>query len=345
MKGRHIAPLLMISSALAARGASPTTIARTRRRPPPPGAAGLPVEKVAIQTYVFASRSRTSYPAEWDTMPVGEEFKRLKPSFAKLAGAKPTRPARVGARADLGDRLSQYRGDGPDRRQRPGRLCKLLKDNGLHAVASHASLDKAKWPAISPPQRRAGSASSVRAGSASPGSTPRPCPRNRAQPQRAPSRQRRGAHPLCPQSHRRVRQPLPYDHGDGKPVMTSAWEIVASVHRPALRPVRGRHLLGAHGVQARSPRRPARLPRKISQPHRVLAWDLAPNGAVTIWGPATDWRRVIEAAGPQIAYYVYGVRLSGRSVKSATIGFNYLTCGERSRLASIGSVSGGRAPT
>lgn len=122
---------------------------------------------------------------------------------------------------------------------------------------------------------------------------------------------------------------FPYDHSDGKPVMTSAWEIVAANTdtrfvqfevdifwaRLAFKPDRLDDLL-------------AFLTKYRSRIALLHMKNLAANGAVTDMGVGTtDWRRVIEAAGPQIAYYIYEFNFPSNPAKSAKIGFDYLSCG------------------
>ncbi len=56
--------------------------------------------------------------------------------------------------------------------------------------------------------------------------------------------------------------------------------------------------------------------------------EMAPNAAVADMGAGTtDWRRVVEAAGPQIAYYIYEFDFPSDPAQSAKIGFDYLGCG------------------
>lgn len=335
MKGRHIAPLLMISSALAAAGASAHDHSAHKKAPAAARCLGLPVEKVAIQTYVFASTvANIPIPAEWDTMPVGEKFERLKPSFAKLAGAKPD-PARLESVLEQISAIGYRNIEGMDLigGGDPAAYAKLLKDNGLQAVASHASLDKAKWPATLAAAKARGQRFIGSGGFGQPGLDTLDHVLETARNLNALG-EAASAEGLTLYVHNHTGEfdsRFPYDHGDGKPVMTSAWEIVAANTDPrfvqfevdifwarmAFKPDRLDDLL-------------AFLEKYRSRIALLHMKDLAPNGAVTDLGAGTtDWRRVIEAAGPQIAYYVYEFDFPADPVKSATIGFNYLTCGEK----------------
>lgn len=333
MKGRHIAPLLMISSALAAGGASAHDHSAHKKAPAAARCLGLPVEKIAIQTYVFASTlADIPVPAEWDTLPVGEKFERLKPSFAKLAGAKPD-PARLETVLKQISAIGYRNIEGMDLigGSDPAAYAKLLKDNGLQAVASHTSLDKDKWPATLAAAKARGQRFIGSGGFGSPGLDTLDhvleTARNLDTLGKAAA-----AEGITLYVHNHTGEfdnRFLYDHGDGKPVMTSAWEIVAANTDPRF-------------VQFEVDIFWARLAFKPDRLDDLLAFltkyrsriallhmkDLAANGAVTDMGAGTtDWRRVIEAAGPQIAYYVYEFDFPSDPAKSAKIGFDYLSCG------------------
>lgn len=333
MKGRHIAPLLMISSALAAGGAAAHDHSAHRKAAAPAQCLGLPVEKIAIQTYVFASTlADIPVPAEWDTLPVAEKFERLKPSFAKLAGAKPD-PARLESVlkqiAAIGYRnIEGFDLIGADN---PAAYAKLLKDNGLQAVASHANLAKDKWPATLAAAKARGQRFIGSGGFGAPGLDTLDHVLETARNLNALG-EAAAAEGLTLYVHNHTGEfdsRFLYDHGDGKPVMTSAWEIVAANTDPRF-------------VQFEVDIFWARLAFKPDRLDDLLAFltkyrsriallhmkDMAPNAAVADMGAGTtDWRRVIEAAGPQIAYYIYEFDFPSDPAKSAKIGFDYLGCG------------------
>lgn len=331
MTGRHIASLLLLSSALCAG----TAAAHDHKHKPasaPAQCLGLPVDKIAIQTYVFASTlADIPIPAEWDTMPVAEKFERLKPSFMKLAGAKPD-PARLAAVfkeiSAMGYRnvesMSLISGGSPEA------YAGLLKDAGLKSVASHVSLDKSKWPAQLAEAKALGQRFIGSGGFGQPGlatlDQTLETARNLNELGKAAA-----AEGLTLYVHNHTGEfdaRYLYDNGDGKPVMTSAWEIVAANTNPrfvqfevdifwarlAFKPDKLDDLLGF-------------LEKYRSRIALLHMKDLAPNGAVTDMGAGTtDWRRVVEAAGPQIAYYVYEFDFPSDPMKSARIGFDYLSC-------------------
>lgn len=334
---RHIAPLLMLSSALAACGAA-------AHDPATPGAApeaapkaaqclGLPVDKIAIQTYTFAKTlADIDIPAEWDALPVAEKFQRLQPALAKLvAGPRPD-PSRLEdvlkTIAAIGYRniegMELIGGD-------PDAYAKLLRDNGLQAVASHGSLDKAKWPTLLAEAKARGQRFIGSGGFGGPGLDTLDhvleTARNLNELGEAAA-----AQGLTLYVHNHTGEfdnRFPYDHGDGNPVETSAWEIVAANTDPrfvqfevdvfwarlAFQPQRFDDLL-------------AFLEKYRSRIALLHMKDLAPNGAVADLGRGTtDWRRVVEAAGPQIAYYIHEFDFPSDPAKSAKIGFDYLHCG------------------
>lgn len=335
MKGRHVAPLLMISSALAAGSVSAHDHS-AHKKAPAAQCLGLPVEKIAIQTYTFASTlADIPVPAEWDSLPVGEKFERLKPSFAKLAGAKPD-PARLesvlGQIAAIGYRnIEGFDLIGAD----PAAYAKLLKDNGLQAVASHTNLDRDKWPATLAAAKARGQRFIGSGGFGTPGLDTLDHVLETARNLNALG-EAAAAEGLTLYVHNHTGEfdaRYLYDSGDGKPVMTSAWEIVAANTDPRF-------------VQFEVDIFWARLAFKPDRLDDLLAFltkyrsriallhmkDLAANGAGTDMGAGTtDWRRVIEAAGPQIAYYIYEFDFPSDPAKSAKIGFDYLGCGGQKR--------------
>ena len=58
--------------------------------------------------------------------------------------------------------------------------------------------------------------------------------------------------------------------------------------------------------------------------------DTAPDGKIADLGRGTtDWRRLIAAAGPQIAYYLWEFDGPPAPMESARIAYAYMTCGRR----------------
>jgi len=342
MKGRHIAPLLMISSALAAGGASAQghgahDHGAHKKAPAATQCLGLPVEKIAIQTYTFASTlADIPVPAEWDTLPVAEKFERLQPSFAKLAGAKPD-PAKLEAVIKQIAAIGYRNIEGMDLigGSDPAAYAKLLKDNGLQAVASHGALDKDKWPAALAAAKARGQRFIGSGGFSAPGLDTLDHVLETARNLNALG-EAAAAEGLTLYVHNHTGEfdnRFPYDHGDGKPVMTSAWEIVAANTDPrfvqfevdifwarlAFKPDRFDDLL-------------AFLTKYRSRIALLHMKDLSATGSVTDMGAGTtDWRRVIEAAGPQVAYYIYEFDFPSDPAKSAKIGFDYLSCSGQKR--------------
>lgn len=331
MKGRPIASALL-ASALAASPAAAHDHSQHKPRTAGATCLGLPTEKIAIQTYTFApTLAGIDIPPEWDTLPVAEKFERLKPHFAKLATNKPD-PAKLDAIlaeiAAIGYRnvesMSLIGGNDPDG------YAKLLADNGLRSVAGHANLDKAGWPATLAAAKARGQHYVGSGGFGGPGldtlDNVLATARNLNELGKAAAREG-----LTLYVHNHTGEfdaRFPYDHGDGKPVETSAWEIVAANTDPRL-------------VQFEVDIFWARLAFKPDRLDDLLAFlekyrsriallhmkDLAANGAVTDLGTGTtDWQRVIKAAGPQIAYYIYEFDFPSDPAKSARIGFDYLSC-------------------
>jgi sugar phosphate isomerase/epimerase len=332
IKGRHIAPLLMLSSALGAGGASAHDHGAHKKAPEVAQCLGLPVEKIAIQTYTFAKTlAGIDVPAEWDALPVAEKFQRLQPAFAKLAGAKPDSARLDGVLKEIAaigyrniEGMDLIGGDADA-------YAGLLRENGLQAVASHGTLDKAKWPTLLAEAKARGQRFIGSGGFGGPGLDTLDhvleTARNLNELGEAAA-----AEGLTLYVHNHTGEfdnRFPWDHGDGKPVETSAWEIIAANTDPrlvqfeidvfwarlAFRPERFDDLL-------------AFLETYRSRIALLHMKDLAPNGAVTDMGAGTtDWRRVVEAAGPQIAYYIYEFDFPSDPAKSAKIGFDYLHCG------------------
>lgn len=333
IKPRHIAPLLMLSSALAAGGASAHDHSAHRKAPEAAQCLALPVDKIAIQTYTFAKTvANIDIPAEWDTLPEGEKFERLRPLFAKLVGVKPD-PARLEAVlkeiAAIGYRNVEGVNliGGSD----PAAYAALLKENGLQAVASHEPLDKAKWPALLAEAKARGQRFIGSGGFGGPGLDTLDhvleTARNLNELGAAAA-----AEGLTLYVHNHTGEfdnRFPYDHGDGQPVETSAWEIIAANTDPRF------VQFEVDIFWARLGLKPERFDDLLAflEKHRdriVLLHmkDLAPNGAIAHMGMGTtDWRRVVEAAGPQIAYYIYEYDFPSDPAKAARIGFDYLHCG------------------
>lgn len=121
---------------------------------------------------------------------------------------------------------------------------------------------------------------------------------------------------------------FPYDHGDGKPVMTSAWEIVAANTDPRyvnfeLDIYWAREAFGLGNSQDLFDF----LKKYRSRIVLLHMKDTADSGVVADMGAGTtDWREVVQAAGPGIRYYVYEFDLPENPLRSAEIGFEYLTC-------------------
>lgn len=332
IKGRHIAPLLMLSSALGTGGASAHDHGAPAKAPETAQCLGLPVDKIAIQTYTFAKTlAGIDIPPEWDNMPIAEKFQRLQPSFARLAGAKPD-PARLdGVLKDIA--AIGYRNiEGMDLiGSDPAAYARMLQDNGLQAVASHASLDKAKWPTLLAEAKARGQRFIGSGGFGAPGldtlDKVLETARNLNELGEAAA-----AEGLTLYVHNHTGEfdnRFPYDHGDGKPVETSAWEIVAANTDPRLVQFEVDIFWARLGLQPEKfDDLLAFLEKYRSRIALLHMKDLAPNGAVADMGAGTtDWRRVVEAAGPQIAYYIYEFDFPSDPAKSAKIGFDYLHCG------------------
>lgn len=328
----RIAALLMLSSALPiaanAQNAMPTT--------PAPSATqclALPIGKVAIQAYVFASQlAGVTIPPEWDSLPIDQKFSNIKPLGAKLMSVRPTDEqiaAVLKAIAAIGYRNIEGMdliSDG-----NPAAYDRLLKENGLHAVASHTSLDKEKWPAELAAAKARGQKFIGSGGFGKPGFATlddvRATAANLNELGKAAA-----AEGLTLYVHNHTGEfdaRFPYDRGDGKPVMTSAWEIVAAETDPRYVQFEVDVFWARLGL---GPDKVAELDaflRKYRDRIPLLHMkDLAANGAVTDMGHGTtDWRRIVEAAGPQIAYYIFEYDFPSDPLKAARTGFDYLTCG------------------
>lgn len=332
MKGRQFASMLL-ASALTTGSAAAHDHGQHKPAPAAPTCLGLPVEKIAIQTYSFApTLMGIDIPPEWDALPVAEKFERLKPHFAKLAGGGQPDPAKL---AEVFAQIAAigYRnveGMGLISAGDPDGYARLLKDHGLQSVAGHVNLDKATWPATLAAAKARGQRYIGSGGFGAPGLDTLDhvlaTAANLNELGKAAA-----AEGLTLYVHNHTGEfdsRFPYDRGDGKLAMTNAWEIVAANTDPrlvqfevdifwarlGLRPDRFDDLL-------------AFLEKYRSRIALLHMKDLAPNGAVADMGAGTtDWQRVIDAAGPQIAYYVYEYDFPSDPAKSARIGFDYLSC-------------------
>lgn len=294
---------------------------------------GLPVEKVAIQTYVFMGElMQLRLPPGSDSLPPMKKFETLGWLFS--GAAHQPRPADVEAVyatiRQIGYRNieeSSFTGQ-----SKPDDHAALLKRSGLRAVASHESLDAAGWKQTLTKARAAGQefVGSGSWGNPGPDTLGHLLATARMLNERGKAAADQGLKFYIHNHAAEFTGRFPYDHGDGKPVMTSAWEIVAANTDPRyvsfeLDIYWAREAFGLGNSQEL-----LQLLKKYRSRIVLLHMkDTAPSGAVADLGSGiTDWRAVVHAAGPDIRYYVYEFDLPERPARSAQIGFEYLTCRE-----------------
>lgn len=120
-----------------------------------------------------------------------------------------------------------------------------------------------------------------------------------------------------------------YDvNGDGRAETATAWEIVAAKTDP-------RHVTFEVDVHW------ARVALGIDKFEDLLAFlqkyraritllhikDTSPTGEIADLGRGTtDWRRLVSAAGPQVAYYLWEFDRPPNPLQSAKVAYDYITC-------------------
>lgn len=123
---------------------------------------------------------------------------------------------------------------------------------------------------------------------------------------------------------------FPYDiDGDGRTERVTAWEIVAARTDPRYVnfeiDVHWARL--AHGVD-RFEDLLAFLQKYRSRVVMLHVKDTAPGGEIADLGRGTtDWRRIVSAAGPQVAYYLWEFDRPPNPLQSAKVAFDYISCG------------------
>lgn len=294
---------------------------------------GLPTKKVAIQTYVFmGDLAGLRLPADADNLPPMKKFGQLGSLFTPGGAPKPS-SEKVEAlfRAIRGIGYRNIESSPATNGFSADVHAAMLKRAGLHAVASHEPLDKATWPATLAKAKANGQMFIGSGDFGRPGlsSLERTLETARTLNELGKSAADQGLKFYVHNHTGEFSSRFLYDRGDGKPVMTSAWEIVAAntdpryVHfeidvywaRLAFKPENFEELLGFI----------RKYRGRISLLHMK---DMAGNGAITDLGAGTtDWRRVVDAAGPSIQYYIFEFDFPVDPMRSARIGFDYLTCG------------------
>lgn len=340
MSFRRIASALMLSAILPAQGAvaqdQPAGGGHHAHHAAGPQCLGLPQEKVAAQTFTFAGAlAGVPVPAEWDDLPIQAKFAKAMPLFAKMFGGAPVQPTRDQISAVLKNiRDAGFRNvEGFDMISAgsPETYAALLKEHGLQAVASHTELGKGDWPARLAEAKARGQTFIGSGGFGKPGldTLEQVLETARNLDELGKVADAEGLKFYVHNHMDEFTKQFPYDKGDGKPVMTSAWEIVAANTNPAyvhfevdifwaqlgFKPENFDAMLGF-------------LEKYRSRIGLLHIKDLSPTGTMTVAGKGIiDWRRVVTAAGPQIAYYIVEYDLPSDPVKIATAGFQYLTCG------------------
>lgn len=334
MRLRHALLPILLSAALPA-GAAMAHDQQGAKFPQDKMCLGLPAAKVAIQSYTFMGELLgITLPPELYDKPPFAKFVALQSKFGNQKPSPPA-PEKIAAMLktlrDIGYRNVEGFGliEGPA----PDVYAKLLKEAGLSPVASHYDLDPAVWSAILARAKANGQRFVGSGGFGKPGLDTLEhvleTARNLDALGKAATDQ--GLTFYVHNHTEEFTRSFPFDRGDGKPVMTSAWEIVAAKTDPryvhfevdvfwaqtAFKPEKFDELL-AFMTKYRD---------RIVLLHMK---DYAANGAVADLGRGTiDWRRVVKAAGPQIGYYIYEYDLPPNPAESARIGFDYLTCGGR----------------
>lgn len=319
---------LAVAAALVATGAS---AAHAASGPQSRKCLGLPEAKVAIQTYVFMGElMQIKLPPGSDSLPPMKKFEKLGWLFSGAA-RQPT-PADVDAVfatiRQIGYRnieessfTGQFTSDD---------YAALLKRSGLRAVASHESLEAARWEQTLAKAKTAGQklVGSGSWGSPGPDTLEHVLATARMLNERGKAAADQGLVFYIHNHAGEFTSRFPYDHGDGKPVMTSAWEIVAANTDPRyvsfeLDVYWAREAFGLGNTEELLDF----LKKYRSRIVLLHMKDTAPSGVVADLGAGTtDWRAVVHAAGPGIRYYVYEFDLPENPMRAAQVGFEYLTC-------------------
>lgn len=327
---------LMVSAAMLGAGCATAQNAAppvTTSAAAPAQCLGLPTDKVAIQTYVFMGElTGLQLPAGADTLPVAEKVKVLTSVFMRgnPQGAAPEKiEALFNGLHSIGYRnieSSSITSSLP-----LGEHVAMLKRTGLRAVAGHDGLDLATWPATLAKAQANGQTFVGAGGFGAPGldtlEHTLETARNLNVLGKAAAKE--GLKLYVHNHSGELTTKFLYDKGDGKPVMTSAWEIVAANTDPnyvffevdifwsqlAMGPGNSEALLSF--LKAHRGR--------IALLHMK---DMAQNTAITDLGTGIiDWHGVVDAAGPAIGYYIFEFDLPEKPMQSAKIAFDYLTCG------------------
>lgn len=122
-----------------------------------------------------------------------------------------------------------------------------------------------------------------------------------------------------------------YDiNGDGKPEMVTAWEITAAKTDPRYVSFE----IDVHWTQMAMglDKYPELLSFLRAHRNRIVMLhvkDTTPDGRITDLGRGTtEWAKIVEAAGPQIAYYLWEFDNPPNALESARIAHDYLSCGK-----------------
>lgn len=326
----HIA--LMLSAATMATGCA-TMAGAQAADAAPARCLALPTDRVAIQTYVFMGQlAGFQLPADSDSLPIAEKVKVLTGVFAKgtPAAAPPEKiEALFKSLHAIGYRNIE---SSSSTNALPASVhAPMLKRVGLHAIASHESLDMATWPATLAKAKANGQVFVGSGGFGAPGldtlehtlETARNL--NTLGKQAADQGMKLYVHNHSGELTTRHL----YDRGDGKPVMTTAWEIITANTDP-------KYVFFEVDIfwtqLALGPGNNDALLSFLNQHRGRIALlhmkDMAKNTAITDLGTGIiDWPGVVDAAGPAVKYYIFEFDLPDDPMKSARIAFDYLTCG------------------
>jgi sugar phosphate isomerase/epimerase len=207
----------------------------------------------------------------------------------------------------------------------------LVDRHDLHAMAAHESLSADQWPAALERAKALGQTYVGSGGYGQPGlDTLEHVLETAANLDRMGAEARVQGLKLYVHSHQaEFKNRFPYDlNGDGRPEQATAWEIVAAKTDP-------RNVTFEVDIHW------ARVALGLDRLDDLLAFlrahrdrisllhvkDTGTDGAYTDLGAGTtDWKRVLDAAGPQIAYYFWELDQTPAPMASARTAHRYLTC-------------------
>jgi sugar phosphate isomerase/epimerase len=277
---------------------------------------GLPKDKVGMQLFSVLTELRDPPPPGAPrTPPAPVEPARLDRTLAALHAVGWRNIENFGGDWGLG----------------PAGYKAALDRHGLHAIGAHESLDDAGWSAVLDRAKTLGQAYVGSGGYGQPGLDSLEHVLATADHLNRLGRAAaaRGLKFYVHSHQDEFKRTYPYDlDGDGRPEAHTAWEIIAARTDPRYVSFEvdvhwARVAMGLDRFEALLTFLQAHRDRIIL----LHVKDTAPDGKIADLGRGTtDWRRLIAAAGPQVAYYIWEFDRPPQPLASARIAYAYMTC-------------------